>query len=69
MSIDLDLIHDNYVQIIEENGFEIDYLEFLDSKTLETCQNHSTTILIAIAVFFKQVRLIDNLVIDLSSFS
>tara|TARA_B100000242_G_scaffold141367_1_gene100521 strand:- start:256 stop:1110 length:855 start_codon:yes stop_codon:yes gene_type:complete len=69
LSVDLDLIHDNYVQIIEENGFEIDYLEFLDSKTLESCQNHSTTILIAIAVFFKQVRLIDNLVIDLSSFS
>tara|TARA_A100001035_G_scaffold255167_1_gene229535 strand:+ start:2453 stop:3307 length:855 start_codon:yes stop_codon:yes gene_type:complete len=67
--IDLDTIKDNYVQIIENKGFKIDYLEILDSKTLEICQNNSTKILIAIAVFYKQVRLIDNLVLDLSSFS
>ena len=66
---DLDTIKDNYVQIIENKGFKIDYLEILDSKTLEICQNNSTKILIAIAVFYKQVRLIDNLVVDLSSFS
>ena len=69
LPIDLDTIKDNYVQIIENKGFKIDYLEILDSKTLEICQNNSTKILIAIAVFYKQVRLIDNLVVDLSSFS
>ena len=69
LPIDLDTIKDNYVQIIENKGFKIDYLEILDSKTLEICKNNSTKILIAIAVFYKQVRLIDNLVLDLSSFS
>ena len=69
LPIDLNTIKDNYVQIIENKGFKIDYLEILDSKTLEICQNNSTKILIAIAVFYKQVRLIDNLVVDLSSFS
>ena len=69
LPIDLDTIKDNYVQIIERKGFKIDYLEILDSKTLEICQNNSTKILIAIAVFYKQVRLIDNLVLNLSSFS
>ena len=69
LPIDLDTIKDNYVQIIENKGFKIDYLEILDSKTLEICQNNSTKILIAIAVFYKQVWLIDNLVVDLSSFS
>ena len=69
LPIDLDTIKDNYVQRIEKKGFKIDYLEILDSKTLEICQNNSTKILIAIAVFYKQVRLIDNLVVDLSSFS
>ena len=69
LPIDLDTIKDNSVQIIENKGFKIDYLEILDSKTLEICQNNSTKILIAIAVFYKQVRLIDNLVVDLSSFS
>lgn len=69
LPIDLDTIKDNYVQIIENKGFKVDYLEILDSKTLEICQNNSTKILIAIAVFYKQVRLIDNLVVDLSSFS
>ena len=69
LPVDLDTIKDNYVQIIERKGFKIDYLEILDSKTLEICQNNSTKILIAIAVFYKQVRLIDNLVLNLSSFS
>ena len=69
LPIDLDTIKDNYVQRIEKKGFKIDYLEILDSKTLEICQNNSTKILIAIAVFYKQVRLIDNLVLNLSSFS
>ena len=69
LPIDLDTIKDNYVQIIENKGFKIDYLEILDSKTLEICQNNSSKILIAIAVFYKQVRLIDNLVLNLSSFS
>lgn len=68
-SVDLDTIQEKYVRIIENNGFKIDYLEILDSTTLEICENSSTKILIAIAVFYKNVRLIDNLVLDLSSFS
>ena len=69
LPIDLDTIKDSYIQKIENKGFKIDYLEILDSKTLEISQNNSTKILIAIAVFYKQVRLIDNLVLNLSSFS
>ena len=60
-------IQKKYTKKIEEQGFEIDYLELSDPETLEKFEFNSNKILIAIAVFFKKVRLIDNLVIDLAS--
>ena len=54
LPVDLDTIKDNYVQIIERKGFKIDYLEILDSKTLEICQNNSTKILIALQFFINK---------------
>ncbi len=64
---ELELIQKKYTKKIEEQGFEIDYLELSDPETLEKFEFNSNRILIAIAVFFKKVRLIDNLVIDLAS--
>ena len=64
---ELEFIQKKYTQKIEEQGFEIDYLELSDPETLEKFEFNSNQILIAIAVFFKKVRLIDNLVIDLAS--
>lgn len=64
---ELESIQKKYTKKIEEQGFEIDYLELSDPETLEKFEFNSNRILIAIAVFFKKVRLIDNLVIDLAS--
>ena len=64
---ELELVQKKYTKKIEEQGFEIDYLELSDPETLEKFEFNSNKILIAIAVFFKKVRLIDNLVIDLAS--
>mgnify|MGYP006218297185 CR=1 FL=1 len=64
---ELESIQKKYTKKIEEQGFEIDYLELSDPETLEKFEFNSNKILIAIAVFFKKVRLIDNLVIDLAS--
>ena len=64
---ELESIQKKYTKKIEEQGFEIDYLELPDPETLEKFEFNSNKILIAIAVFFKKVRLIDNLVIDLAS--
>lgn len=64
---ELESIQKKYTKKIEDQGFEIDYLELSDPETLEKFEFNSNRILIAIAVFFKKVRLIDNLVIDLAS--
>ncbi len=64
---ELESIQKKYTKKIEEQGFKIDYLELSDPETLEKFEFNSNRILIAIAVFFKKVRLIDNLVIDLAS--
>lgn len=66
---ELKSIQEKYQKKIEEKGFEVDYLELLDPETLERFEYNSNKMLIAIAVFFKEVRLIDNLVIDLASSS
>ena len=66
---ELKSIQEKYQKKIEEKEFEVDYLELLDPETLERFEYNSNKMLIAIAVFFKEVRLIDNLVIDLASSS
>ena len=64
-----DLIQKKFHKKIEKEGFKIDYLDILDSETLEAVKPDTKSILIAIAVFYKKVRLIDNLILDLTSFS
>ena len=64
-----DLIQKRFHKKIEKEGFKIDYLDILDSETLEEVKPDTKFILIAIAVFYKKVRLIDNLILDLTSFS
>ena len=44
-------------------------IDILDSETLEAVKPDTKSILIAIAVFYKKLRLIDNLILDLTSFS
>ena len=66
---EMESIQKKYHKKIEEKGFEVDYLELLDPETLEKFEFNSHKMLAAIAVFFKKVRLIDNLIIDLTSSS
>jgi pantoate--beta-alanine ligase len=42
-------------------GARIDYVELVDSETLEAKEAAETNALIAIAVFFGKTRLIDNI--------
>ena len=60
------MICEEYKNKFEDKGFEIDYLEIINAKNLEKCRKDDTDLLIAIAVHFKGVRLIDNLLCDLS---
>lgn len=48
-------------------GFTIDYLEIVDAKTLQSATKitKGTTIAICIAAFIEEVRLIDNLLVEL----
>ena len=66
---DLNLIQKKFQKKIEKEGFKIDYLDISDSETLEEIKSDTKFVLIAIAVFYKEVRLIDNLILDLTSFS
>ena len=78
--IDLSLIQDTFNDIskstsiickeyknkFKEKGFDVDYLAIVNSKNLEKIRKDETDLLIAIAVHYRGVRLIDNLLCDLS---
>ena len=66
LSISALTICEEYKKKFEDKGFEIDYLEIINAKNLEKSKEDDTDLLIAIAVHFKGVRLIDNLRCDLS---
>ena len=66
LSISALMICEEYINKFEDKGFEIDYLEIINSKNLEKSKKDDTDLLIAIAAYFKGVRLIDNLPCDLS---
>lgn len=51
---------------LEQKKFKVDYLEILNAKNLKELKKGDLDLLIAVAVIFKGVRLIDNLNIDLS---
>ena len=46
-------------------GFEIDYLVIIDANNLSKVTKRTNKILIAVAVFYKKVRLIDNIIVSL----
>ena len=50
---------------LQHSGFEIDYLEVVDANNLSSVTKKTKKILIAVAVIYKKVRLIDNIVIHL----
>ena len=50
---------------LENAGFEIDYLEVVDANNLSLITKKTNQMLIAVAVIYKKVRLIDNIVVSL----
>jgi pantoate--beta-alanine ligase len=52
-------------EMIEENSTcKIDYIEIVDGETLTEPTQQSKKVLIALAVFFSQTRLIDNVLVS-----
>jgi pantoate--beta-alanine ligase len=49
---------------LEDQNFKVDYFEIVDADYLSEISEKTQKILIATAAFYKNVRLIDNLVID-----
>ena len=60
------IICKEYKNKFKEIGFDVDYLAIVNSKNLEKIRKDETDLLIAIAAHYKGVRLIDNLLCDLS---
>ena len=50
---------------LQNAGFETDYLEILDADNLLEISERTNKILIAVAVNYKKVRLIDNILVSL----
>ena len=50
---------------LQSAGFEMDYLEILDADNLVEISERTNKILIAVAVNYKKVRLIDNVLVSL----
>ena len=50
---------------LQSAGFEMDYLEILDADNLLEISERTNKILIAVAVNYKKVRLIDNVLVSL----
>ena len=53
------------IDFLQRAGFEIEYLEIVDANNLSPVTKKTNKILIAVAVIYKKVRLIDNIVVSL----
>ena len=53
------------VALLEQNNFEVDYLEVLDAEDLSEVSESSQKAIVAVAVKYKAIRLIDNIVFSL----
>lgn len=60
-SVDLLLAHAREIIHTSEQGAKIDYLELLDAETLQPIAQVSRPAVLATAVFYGKVRLIDNI--------
>ena len=61
----LSVLKTEAMDFLKHAGFEIDYLEFVDASNLSPVTKKTNKILIAVAVIYKKVRLIDNIVVTL----
>ena len=52
------------IEFLTQGDFKIDYLEFVDANDLSPATETTKNILIAVAVIFKKVRLIDNILVS-----
>ena len=59
------IVTEKATDILQNAGFETDYLEILDADNLSEITKRTTKILIAVAVNYKKVRLIDNILVSL----
>lgn len=48
---------------LESEGFQVDYVEIVDSHTLLSVENIDNEVLIAVAAFLGETRLIDNILV------
>ena len=55
------IIKDIYQTKYSEEGFEVDYLELVNASSLESLKKSDKEILIAVAINYEGVRLIDNI--------
>lgn len=60
----IDAVRNQAVQIIEEAGLIIDYLEIIDPRSLKICQSWQQIQLCCVAAFCGEVRLIDNMLCE-----
>tara|TARA_B100000035_G_scaffold249072_1_gene217846 strand:+ start:93 stop:902 length:810 start_codon:yes stop_codon:yes gene_type:complete len=61
----LDILKTEAKDFLLNAGFEIDYLEIVDANNLSSVTENTNKVLIAVAVIYKEVRLIDNLLVSL----
>lgn len=60
----IDAVRNQAIQIIEEAGLMIDYLEIVDPRSLKICQSWQQIQLCCVAAFCGEVRLIDNMLCE-----
>ena len=61
----LEVLKSEAKDFLQNAGFEIDYLEIVDANNLSSVSKNTDKVLIAAAVIYKKVRLIDNIVVSL----
>ena len=61
----LEVLKKEAKDFLQNAGFEIDYLEIVDANNLSSVTKNTDKVLIAVAVIYKKVRLIDNIVASL----
>ena len=61
----LEVLKTEAKDFLQHAGFEIDYFEIVDANNLSPVTKKTDKVLIAVAVIYKKVRLIDNIVASL----
>ena len=61
----VEIVIEQGADFLKNAGFEKDYLKILDADNLSEITERTNKILIAVAVNYKKVRLIDNILVSL----